>query len=407
MNQLKLEKNHKYLLACSYGPDSMALFYLLKSQGYDFDCAIVNYHLRKESDSEVKGLLDFAKANNIKVHVLDVDHIIDRNVEGVCRYIRYNYFYELTKKIGYYATLVAHHQDDLIETYLLQKNRQNCPIYYGIKENTVINRVNIIRPLLAYSKKDLLDICEQNHIPYSIDSTNYDLSIKRNEIRHNLVEKMSKEEREKIIKEIDEQNAKLAKLQKTLNEIDLESVETMISLDEKTQRYALNKLIELVDENTKLSKENVGQVIYILKSPKPNGKFHIKKDIYLYKEYDHFCLVNERAQAVRKPYSIVVKKPMKIDNEYFYLDFTKDTTNRNVFPSDYPLTIRPIRKDDEYYIGKYEVEARRLLIDWKVPYRLRVIWPVILNKNNKVIYIPRYRKDFVPDENCNFYIKVK
>ena len=138
MKQLTLDKNQKYLLACSFGPDSMALFYMLVKEGYDFECAIVNYHLRQESDFEMNGLIKYASKFNIKVHVLDVNHKIEGNIEAECRKIRYNYFYELTRHYKYYATLVAHHQDDLIETYLLQKDRQNCPVFYGIKANTAL-----------------------------------------------------------------------------------------------------------------------------------------------------------------------------------------------------------------------------------------------------------------------------
>ena len=49
---LNLNKNQKYLLACSHGPDSMALFYMLKEEGYNFAVAHVNYHHREESNLE-------------------------------------------------------------------------------------------------------------------------------------------------------------------------------------------------------------------------------------------------------------------------------------------------------------------------------------------------------------------
>ena len=49
---LNLEKNKHYLLACSFGPDSMALFDMLLKEGYKFSVAHVNYHLRKEANEE-------------------------------------------------------------------------------------------------------------------------------------------------------------------------------------------------------------------------------------------------------------------------------------------------------------------------------------------------------------------
>ena len=405
MNHLTLDKNHKYLLACSFGPDSMALFHLLVSEGYDFECAIVNYHLRKESDFEMNGLIEYAAKFNIRVHVLDVDHRIEGNIEAECRKIRYNYFYDLTRHYKYYATLVAHHQDDLIETYLLQKDRQNCPIYYGIKENTVIRNVRIIRPLLSFSKQELLDICKDNNIPYSVDKTNFDLTIKRNEIRFNYVSQLTPKERDNIIQEINIKNKELSELLNRLDQLKLDSVKVVLGLSELEQRYALNKLLQNCGVDTRLSKENVGQVINILNSNKPNGKFHIKNDIYLYKEYDHFFFVDDRVYAPTKQYSFKLEEPGTLDNEVVYLDFRGDTSNRNVYLSDYPLTIRPVKKNDKFVINNYEVEANRLMIDWKMPYRLRQSWPVIVNKDGKTIYIPRYQEEFVPDKDCNFFVK--
>ena len=104
-------------------------------------------------------------------------------------------------------------------------------------------------------------------------------------------------------------------------------------------------------------------------------------------------------------FAFVLDKPEKLDNLYFCLDFTKDSSNRNVSLEDYPIIIRTAKKEDLYVIKGYPVKVRRLFIDWKMPVSLRKRWPVILNKDNKIVYIPRYQKDFAPNEQCNFYVK--
>ena len=403
MYQLNLDKNHKYLLACSYGPDSMALFHLLQNQGYDFECAIVNYHLRKESYLEVEGLLNYASKFSIKIHVLDVKQNIIKNVEAECRKIRYQFFKDLTDKYGYYATLIAHHQDDKIETFLLQKERQNCPIYFGISEKTVINGTTILRPLLPYSKQELLDICKQNNVPYSVDKTNFDISIKRNKIRHEFVAKLSQPKRKTILKQIDDCNKSLNDMFTKLENLDLTKVANILSLNKLEQSYALNNLLKKYGIKTSLSKENVGEIIKILISNKPNGEFKIKNNLYLIKEYDEFILKSHKYTAAEYAYTIL--KPSKIDTPYFFLDFTKEQENRSVNFKDYPLTIRNLRGDDEILINDYKVTANRLMIDWKVPYRVRLSWPVIVNSKNECIYIPRYRKDFKLTKDLNFYVK--
>ena len=403
MTLYNLNADKKYLLACSFGPDSMALFHLLVLDGFNFDCAIVNYHLREESNSEVEELIKYAKKFSIHVNVLDVKEKILKNIESKCREIRYQYFSDLVKENGYEAVLVAHNQDDLIETYLLQKERQNCPIYYGISELTVIKGVRIHRPLLDFSKAQLLDICDKNNVPYSIDKTNFDLSIKRNRIRHQYVANLSKENRAEIINEIAYKNKELSLLISKLKKANLKSIKYILSLDENSRQYALNILAGQLSDYCFLSKQNVGQVIKVLSSNKPNGQFKIKEGLFVIKEYDFFDLSDSKLDQVQ--YSFLVNSPSKLETEFFYLDFSEDASNRNVHSFDYPLTVRNAKSSDEYVINGYKVSVRRLFIDWKIPYRKRLIWPVILNKDGKCIYIPRYQKDFIPDSNCNFYVK--
>lgn len=403
MIQLNLDKTKKYLLACSFGPDSMALFHLLYKSGYHFEAAIVNYHLREESDSEVEGLLKYASTLGIKVHVHNVIHQITRNIEAECRDIRYSFFLELSKEFHFDATLVAHHQDDLIETYILQKQRQNYPIFYGISENTAIKEVNIVRPLLSCSKQELVDYCDKNHVPYAIDKTNFDTDILRNKIRHEIVAKLSESERAKYITKINKENEKLKELLDSIDESKIHEVKYVLSLNKLARIYVIRKLVNSFNEHLIVTKENVGQIINVLKSHKPNGEFYIKFGLYLLKEYDVFYF--SRAKLVAQDYSYTLENPGVLDTRYFHLDFTGDTSDRNVRIEDYPLTIRNIKKDDFVYINGYKATARRLLIDWKMPYSKRLYWPVILNKNGEVIYIPRYQKEFIKTENLNFFVK--
>ena len=403
MTLSNLDKNKKYLLACSFGPDSMALFHLLRKNKFDFACAIVNYHLREESDSEVIGLVKYAKEFKVPIHVYDVKEKIEKNVEATCREIRYKFFKDLCSQFGYEATLIAHHQDDLIETYLMQKERQNNPIFYGISSETMIYGVNVIRPLLAYKKSDLQKICDNNNVPYAIDQTNFDISIMRNKIRHNVVSKMLERDREEILNEINKENASLNELFKSIDIRRLCEVKYVLKLDFVSQCYALNYLVKNINASFSLSKKNVGQIVKILKSTKPNGQFMIFKGLYLFKEYDFFEFGVNKAEP--REYSYALLCPGVLDTPFFYLNFKTDTSDRNVDFEDYPLTIRNVRKSDTIIINGYKAKAQRLLIDWKVPFRKRLTWPVILNKNSKVIYIPRYRKDFKISDDLSFYVK--
>ena len=404
MNHLSLDKNHKYLLACSFGPDSMALFNMLIKGGYNFECAIVNYHLRKESDSEVKGLLDYASKNGVKVYVHDNKKPLNNNVESRCREIRYNFFKSLFDINEYDALLVAHHQDDHLETYLIQKNRQINPIFFGINEKTTIKGMPVIRPLLSISKAELLQYCKDNNVPYAIDKSNFDTSILRNKIRHEVIGKMSAKERNDLLREIEKKNLELSQL---INKIDLSKlneINYLLSLDKKSFSYAINMLVTSVNSSLSVSKENVGEIRKVLLSKKPNVVSKIKRGLYLIKEYERISFSKFEPKA--STYSYLLKQPAKLDTPYFQLNFLLDASNRNVHLKDYPLIIRNIKDGDYTYINGYKVEVRRLFIDWKMPISLRLKWPVIVNNEGKIIYVPRYQKEFKIDKNCNFFVKI-
>ena len=402
---LELDKNRKYLLACSFGPDSMALFHLLESNYISFEVAHVNYHLRKEADLETRGLIRYCKKHNKILHILDVREDITKNIEERCREIRYKYFKSIYDNGTYEALLIAHNEDDLLETYLIQQSRNNCPKYFGIASKTEIFGMRVTRPLLGYTKEELLNICKKDRVPYRIDKSNLELSYLRNKIRHTVVAFLSKAQREELKKEIENKNKELEKILKNIAKDKLHDKKYLLSLDNLSFKYAINALADTVKENAEISAAQAKEIHKILKSNKPNVTAHIHDNIYLIKEYDDVRF--EYGHPEYQSYFYILKEPSKLDTPVFYLDFSIDASNRNISKDDYPLIIRNAKEDDVVLINDYKVTVRRLFIDWKMPKSVRTFWPIILNKRNQVVYFPRYQKDFVIDKDSNFYVKIK
>ena len=399
---LNLDKKNRYLLACSYGPDSMALCKMLLNEGYCFDVAHVNYHLREESNQEEQDLRKFCERNSLKLFVHDNQIKLIKNVEAECRKIRYAFFKKIYDSKSYAGLLVAHNEDDKIETYLLQKMRKNLVKCYGIADNTEINKMIVLRPILAWTKSDLTKFCDDNKVPYSIDKTNLIPIYERNKIRINLVSKMTRTERDELLREIDGKNRELkamfSKLSKQTNDI-----KSLRSLSDIVFAYWINTQIEKINPIYKITYKQSREIVDMMCSIKPNSYMICERGkVIIEKCYDKLIV---RSNNEFNGYSFVMKKPGILDNEFFYADFTGDTSNRNVLCLDYALTIRTYQKGDKYKIKDYEVPVRRLFIDWKMPMYLRKRWPIIVNKEGKIIYIPRYRKDFVIPKNCNFYVK--
>ena len=399
---INLDKDKNYLLACSFGPDSMALFDMLIKEKIHFSAALVNYHIRPESSDEMTNFIHYCEKHKISYHVKDlVNGIGDHNLESECRKIRYKFFAQLVEQFHYDAVLIAHNQDDVLETYLMQKRRQNLVSFYGIKEITEIDGATIIRPLLKVSKQELMDYCHDNKVPFAIDSTNFDERYLRNDIRHNIVKKMVRGERDRMLKEIEEKNQTLMAMFSFLQSLNLNNVDNLMILGELEFAYALNILIKRVDESMYVSYKQSHEIRGILIRKSGNVDIPIRKGIVLRRSYDYV----EFIKPGKVSYSYQIDKPCEFDCQYFHLDFTGDTSNRNVNRDDYPLTIRNYRRGDKYKIKNYYVSVRRLFIDWKMPTTLRQRWPIILNHKGTIIYIPRYKKDFVIKDNINFYVK--
>ena len=399
---LNLDKNKKYLLACSYGPDSMALFDMLLKENYRFEVAHVNYHLREESDAEEKALSAYCADHNTLIHIKNVSLKIKNNIEAKCRDIRYSFFCDLYFKNDFSGLIVAHNEDDHIETYFLQKQRQNLVKHYGISEFNHLLGMDVYRPLLGFTKQELLVYCENNNVPFAIDKTNLEPVFERNKIRIGVVSKMNRQERDEIIAEIDQKNDQVHNIIEKVRKVG-SSIERINELSDVELAYYLDGIINNNEYNFAVTYNLVKEVRKMFDSKKPNIIINFNRNkCQLVKDYDslHF-----QPTPKTDGYEFEMSKPSVIDNKFFFADFTGDTSNRNITALDYPITIRTFRKGDKYVIKDYQVLVRRLFIDWKMPTHLRQRWPIITNKNGKIIYIPRYRKEFKPEASCNFYVK--
>lgn len=397
---LNLNKENKYLLACSFGPDSMALLGMLLEGGYNFAVANVNYNLRPESAKESEDLKKFCEERGLKLFQLSSAGILKGNIEKECREIRYKFFKKIIKEEKLDALLVAHHIDDLLETYLLQQKRHNIPTFYGLAKETEIFGMTVIRPLLHLDKKSLVNYCNSKKLPYCIDSTNLEDKYQRNIIRHSVVEKLNDIEKLNYLNEINKLNVELQTLREELSEMSINKNNLAVLKDYEVQ-IALVQKAKKLGCDTEISLKKVQELRKVLKSKKPNVELKLSKNMMLEYSYDDIYI----HKYARTNYKVKMKTPSRLDHKHFFADFSETFENRNITLEDFPITIRNAKLDDVIKINDYECKARRLFIDWKMPLHFRRKWPAIVNRDNKVIYIPRYQKNFRKTSKVNFYVK--
>ena len=182
-----LEANKRYLLACSGGLDSMALAHLLHASGFQIELAHVNFGLRGEdSDGDEEFVKSWAQDRSLLIHVHRADTVewADKNgisIQMAAREIRYEFFEKIRNQQNLEGILLAHHQDDQLETIFLNLTRgTGIEGLYGMSER----RGWLIRPLLPFSRAQLESYMEEVKQTWREDRSNATSDYKRNKLRH-------------------------------------------------------------------------------------------------------------------------------------------------------------------------------------------------------------------------------
>lgn len=390
-----------YLLACSYGSDSMALLDILRKMGVRFVVCFVNYHTSPSNDVDQQSLTEYCLSQGLTLEILDTAKLPDEQqktekeeFKDWARSVRYRFFREMAAKHKASSILVAHVQDDLIETYLLQKQQKKSQIsHYGFSEVANVEGLIVIRPLLAYSKADLIGYDQENHVPYSVNQNSIEDKVNRDTIRTSIVDKLSEIDRANIVEEMNAANSEATSFMKGLsNAIDQEedlNIREIIALDQNEFTETLIKYSNKSPVRFKFTTAQIAEVRKMALAPQPELSMCLADGVYLYKEYDVLTMAGSPDHPY---YSYVLKKPGKLSTKEFDLDFNKGAKDRGIHKNDYPLTIRPALMSDNYNVHGFMTPVRRLYIDWKMPAALRVTWPIIVGADGSVLFIPRYQR---------------
>lgn len=183
---LSRDLGKKYIVAVSGGADSVALLLILQQLGYEVEAAHCNFRLRgDESDRDEQFVVGLCQRKNVTLHRIHFDtatyaEVHQVSIEMAARELRYRYFEQLRQDIGAEDVCVAHHQDDAVETLLMNLIRGT-----GIHGLTGIRPRNghIVRPLLDVTRAEIVSFLDAAGQSYVTDSTNLVPDVVRNKIR--------------------------------------------------------------------------------------------------------------------------------------------------------------------------------------------------------------------------------
>ena len=400
-----IKKNEKILIAFSGGPDSVflynLLFFLREYYLIEISLIYVNDNLRKDVKNDLNFVEEFSKENNVPLYIKSVDvrkYAAEnkKSIELAARELRYEAIEKVLQNLNYDKIATGHNLDDNIETFIFRLLRGTS--LKGLK-GIPSERKNIIRPILQFEKKEILNYLQENKKSYIIDYTNSENDYTRNYIRNEIFPmfvNINPNFRNKVNELIQEINNK-------------ESLKTYISEETNTKE----KFVQYLDKyDVELSRKKIDQIYETLYNENGDMNMNGSKEFYLgngkilRKKYDKLEVIMEEKKEVDEErveikqnipikwydYNIILTdnilntKSMEDFKEgnVTFLKFTEKCEDEN-----YKLFVRKRIEGDTILLNNLgHRKLKKILIDEKIPKWERDRIPVFemeYKKNNRNI----------------------
>ena len=267
------ESQPEIAVAVSGGPDSMCLLFLLKEwiikHNGIINILIIDHNIRKESKFEAAYIKEYLKNLKINSTIIKVNKKkISKKTMNEARINRYEKLINFCKKKKILHLFLGHHLDDNLETFLIRKlSGSNLVGLRSIQNKFMTKNLQILRPLLVFKKKEILEYNNNFNIEYIKDPSNNDINYTRVAVRNFL--NNNKNYKKLVIKDFDYLVEIYPKYKKMIfhifNKIIVRIDNKMVSLDIK----------KLVINNSEVQTKII-EIIYRFLMPQ-RGPIRIKK----------------------------------------------------------------------------------------------------------------------------------
>lgn len=264
-----------YVVAVSGGIDSVTLLNMLSNDSH-IDCIVAHFDhgIRKNSSRDAQFVQKLAETYGY-TFVLGKGDLGSNASEATAREKRYTFLKKVVAAHGGRAIVTAHHQDDVIETALINLLR-------GTKRKGLTSlgsAEDIIRPLLHMTKHQIATYARAHNLEWREDESNNDEKYLRNKIR-NILKTQNHAQKQKlvtIINQTHETNKEIDELLEAVfdsaNDVIDRKIFVMLSYD-----VACEVLTDwLRAHHANFNSTRIGQLVQKAKTSKPGTHFDVDK----------------------------------------------------------------------------------------------------------------------------------
>jgi tRNA(Ile)-lysidine synthase len=437
-----LEPGALIVVGFSGGPDSMSLLDVLHHSCYSIVAAHLDHGLRPESIEDAQQASDYCVSRNIPfvTERQDVAGLAVSNkmsIEEAARTARYQFLFAQARCYHAAAVAVAHTADDQVETVLMHLIRGAGltglqGMAYRSTNPVWDEQLPIIRPLLCIWREEVVAYCSKNGLEAVTDSSNFDTTFFRNRLRHHLIPELqdynpkikqivwrmsrSLEGDNEIIQDVLEDAWKKCLVEEGRGYFTFSISELKQCLTGTRRNLFRSAIGKLVHAERDISFEVIERALIFLEEPSRSGRIDLIAGLVLLLEGDslHIMLsgadLNAAARFPQIPagkvYNLEPDGEIGLSNGWFIkaesigasLEAVRKPTGDSYQACldcanlDLPFLIRAREPGDRIQplgLGGKSIKLSDLLVNVKLPRRLRAAWPIV-TVGEQIVWVPGY-----------------
>ena len=427
-----IDKDDSLLLAISGGIDSMVMldyFINLKdSMNLKLSVAYVDHQRREDSYLDYQLIDETCKKHKIPLYTTKLEYEPQINFHSYAHKKRYDFFVEICYKIKANKIVLAHNANDNAETITMRLVRgSSFEGYRGIMPISTYKDITVIRPLLMVSRHEIISYQKEHNVKYNEDSSNSEDNYTRNRYRHYVLpifEQENPKYLDKFIQFSHYQDIAYQLIKKTttiylnnnlvktkkgylLNVDDFKSTEEIVQIE------AIKEIVNTITDNSvELAYRNIIDIKNLFYNQKPHVELKLNDRLFVYKTYDLMYFENTKPEEYNFRFLVSNESTITLPNNDLVIITKKPNKNYDIIfklcynnlDLIFPLTIRNRIDGDKIKTTSGTKKLKDIFINKKIPKLIRNKIPIVLNKNDEIIFVPNIFKAKTKGNNCIYII---